>query len=76
MWNKIKTKKNDNNLIYLIGINFETKDKIILPEAKIFSNLNKINHIIISTKNDNDILYFLNEFINLRKIKICVQIWI
>ena len=69
LWNKIKTKKNDNNLIYLIGINFETKDKIILPEPKIFSNLNKINHIIISTKNDNDILTFLNEFINLRKIK-------
>ena len=67
--NNNKTKKSDNNSIYLIGINFKTNDKILIPEVKNFLNLNKINHIELSTKNDNDILDLLSDLINLRKIR-------
>ena len=56
-------------LIYLIGINFDTKEKIRIPEAADFSYLNKIKHYIISIKNNNDIINLLNNLFNMKKIR-------
>ena len=62
---------NNNNLIYLIGINFNNNNNIIennQNDGKRFSDLNKINYISISPKDDNEIKIFLNNLlVNLEK---------
>ena len=69
LWLNNKINKNENNLIYLIGINYETKDKILTLEAENFFDLNKIKHINISGNDDNAFINLLNEFVNLRKVR-------
>ena len=61
---------NNNNLIYLIGINFNNNNMIECVEknAKKFSDSNKIKYISISSKNDNEIKNILNKILgNLEK---------
>ena len=62
--------KYNNNLIYLIGINFKNNNIIKDNEndAKKFSDLNKIKYISISSKDDDEIKNILNNLlVNLEK---------
>ena len=53
-------------LNYLIGINHKTNSKNSNPETKKFSDINKLKHLYISSKNDTDIKNILKDiFINL-----------
>ena len=72
IWSKYFKYNNNNNLIYLIGINFNNNNMIECDEknAKKFSDSNKIKYISISSKNDNEIKNILNNLLgNLEKNK-------
>ena len=65
IWNKLNETNIPNSpiLTYLIGISFETKESQFINEADDFCNLNKNEHILISTKNENVIKYLLNKIL-------------
>ena len=68
LWNQYNI-INKSVLTYLIGINNEIGYKNNITEAKVFCNLNKIKHILISTKKEEDIKNFLNEILTKSKIQ-------
>ena len=65
---------NKRQFNYLIEINKNTKDIISNPLAKQFCDINKIKHMQISDKDDNDIKILLNDIlVNLNNIKISCE---
>ena len=66
---------NNNCLVYIIGINFDTKSKKNIPEIKELAEKHNFKHISIPSKDNNDIKNLLNNlFINISNDEMPYQI--
>ena len=65
---------NNNNNIYLIGVNFNNNEDINIEEIMKFLDLYIVNNYFISSKNDNDIKSLLNDlFLHIRNVEIACK---